>query len=111
LIAIPDGDTDASSVEEADIVLNEGQKWRQTTKKALDVFKHFGTNPRQGLLPDNFITIAAKDDWRQLDVIEGVKLGFAKGFFDDGSKYACRNRDLVYGSRVILYRSEQQCRC
>ena len=54
---------------------------------ALDVFKHFGTNPGQSLLPHNFITIAVKNDWENLDVIDGVKLGYARGFFDDGPNY------------------------
>jgi hypothetical protein len=54
---------------------------------ALDIFRHFGINPGQGLLPHNFITVAAKNDWQHLDVIDGVKLGYAKGFFDDGPNY------------------------
>ena len=57
---------------------------------ALGVFKQFSTNPGQALLPHNFIAIAAKNDWRNLDVIDGVKLGYAKGFFDDGPNYAIK---------------------
>lgn len=54
---------------------------------ALDAFKHFGAISGQRLFPHSLIAIAVKNDWRNLEVLDGVKLGYAKGFFADGANY------------------------
>ncbi len=56
------------------------------------------------LLPRDFITIAAKNGWQNLDLIDGVKLGYAKGFFENGPGHAVQlTKD---GFAAILAMSE-----
>jgi hypothetical protein len=54
---------------------------------ALAVFKHLGPLPGQVLATSDFIALAGTNGWRNLDVLDGVKAGYAKGFFDDGPNY------------------------
>jgi len=57
---------------------------------ALAIFKHFSPIPEQVLLPYDFIAVAGTNDWRNLDVLDGVKAGYAKGFFVDGPNYGIK---------------------
>jgi hypothetical protein len=54
---------------------------------ALAVFKHLSPSPGQVLSPYDFLAVAAANSWRNLDVLDGVKAGYTKGFFDDGPNY------------------------
>ncbi|HTE78316.1 MAG TPA: hypothetical protein VK653_16480 [Xanthobacteraceae bacterium] len=54
---------------------------------ALAVFRHLGPIPGQVLAASDFIALATTNGWQNLDVLDGVKAGYAKGFFDDGPNY------------------------
>jgi hypothetical protein len=54
---------------------------------ALTVFTHLGSIPGQVLMASDFMALAAIHGWRNLDVLDGVKAGYAKGLFDDGPNY------------------------
>jgi hypothetical protein len=54
---------------------------------ALAVFKHLGAIPGQVLAASDFMALAATNRWRNLDVLDGVKAGYAKGLFDEGPNY------------------------
>ena len=54
---------------------------------ALAVCKSLSPSLGQVLSPYDFLAVAATNAWANLDVLDGVKAGYANGFFDDGPNY------------------------
>jgi hypothetical protein len=74
---------------------------------ALAAFKCSSRTPGQALSPFEFIDIAAKNFWRNLDVLDGVKAGFAKGFFDDGPNYGIQLTSAGFAAIAALNETVQ----
>ena len=74
---------------------------------ALAAFKRSNRTPGQALSPFDFIDIAAKNSWRNLDVLDGVKAGFAKGFFDDGPNYGIQLTSAGFAAIAALNETVQ----
>jgi hypothetical protein len=67
-------------------------------RMALDVFKHFGTRPGEGLMPNNLVATVAKNGWRMDDLKKGIELGYAKGFFENGPNSSIRLTDVGFAA-------------
>jgi hypothetical protein len=69
---------------------------------ALAVFKHLSPSPGQVLSPYDFLAVAVTNSWRNLDVLDGVKAGYTKGFFDDGPNYGVQLTPNGFAAMSLL---------
>jgi hypothetical protein len=56
----------------------------ECARKVLRIYEHFGTRPGEGLSTQNFLAIAAVQGLRNDELIEGLRYGDEKGWFEDG---------------------------
>lgn len=53
-------------------------------RMALDIFKHFKVQPGAGIPSNSILATCVKNGWQTSDVLEGVELGAALGWFEAG---------------------------
>ena len=56
----------------------------ENARKVLNIYKHFGTRPGEGLLTQNFLSGAETQGLRNNDLLDGLRYGEENGWFEDG---------------------------
>lgn len=56
----------------------------ESARRVLDIYKHFGTRPGEGLSTQNFLAVAANRGLRTNDLVDGIRYGGENGWFEDG---------------------------
>ena len=56
----------------------------ENARRVLNIYKHFGTRPGEGLLTQNFLTVAANQGLSINDLLDGLRYGDEKGWVENG---------------------------
>jgi hypothetical protein len=56
----------------------------ESARRVLDIYKHFGTRPGEGLSTQNFLTVAANQGLCTDDLLDGMRYGDENDWFEDG---------------------------
>ena len=55
-----------------------------SARRVLNIYKHFGTRPGEGLLTQNFLAVAENQGLHNNDLLDGLRYGDEKGWFENG---------------------------
>ena len=56
----------------------------ENARMVLNIYKHFGTRPGEWLSTQNFLGVAANQGLHSNDLLDGLRYGGEKGWFEDG---------------------------
>jgi len=62
----------------------------ENARRVLNIYKHFGTRPGEGLSTQNFLAVAVDQGLCNDDLLDGLRYGDEKGWFEDGPNGSVR---------------------
>ena len=62
----------------------------ENARRVLNIYKHFGTRPGEGLSTQNFLAVAVDQGLCNNDLLDGLRYGDEKGWFEDGPNGSVR---------------------
>jgi hypothetical protein len=73
-------------------------KFDDTLRMVLDIFKHFGTQPGEVLMPGDFIDVALRKGLSEADIGLGISVGRQRGFFESGPNRSIKLTDTGFAA-------------